>query len=100
MQTLSPKQHEMLGKIHQEGGWYPAVINQTSKALLRKGLIRQFDDRFDITEEGTGLLMELTENTTWIASVWEQGYAAGWKDNELDLPKHHTENPYEGASND
>lgn len=26
--------------------------------------------------------------------AWNQGYAAGWKDQECDFPPHTTENPY------
>lgn len=26
--------------------------------------------------------------------AWEQGYAAGWKDQECDFPPHTSENPY------
>lgn len=26
--------------------------------------------------------------------AWQEGYAAGWKDQECDFPPHTTENPY------
>ncbi len=27
--------------------------------------------------------------------AWQEGYSAGWKDQECDFPPHTTENPYE-----
>ena len=41
MQTLSPKQQEMLTDVSNMQGQYQAVDNQTGRALLRKKLIRQ-----------------------------------------------------------
>lgn len=29
-----------------------------------------------------------------LAKAWQEGYAAGWKDQECDFPPHTTENPY------
>jgi len=29
-----------------------------------------------------------------MAHAWQEGYAAGWKDQECDFPQHTTENPY------
>lgn len=28
--------------------------------------------------------------------AWEEGYKAGWQDNELDFEEHHIENPWKG----
>lgn len=59
MQTLSPKQQEMLTDVNNMQGQYQAVDNQTSRALLRKKLIRQVNDRFETTKEGEQLHMEI-----------------------------------------
>ena len=29
-----------------------------------------------------------------MARAWQEGYAAGWKDQECDFPPHTSENPY------
>lgn len=59
MQTLSPKQQEMLTDVNNMQGQYQAVDNQTSRALLRKKLIRKANDRFETTKEGERLHMEI-----------------------------------------
>lgn len=59
MQTLSPKQQEMLTDVNNMQGQYQAVDNQTSRALLRNKFIRQVDDRFETTKEGEQLHMEI-----------------------------------------
>ena len=59
MQTLSPKQQEMLTDVSNMQGQYQAVYNPTGKALLRKKLIRQLNDRFETTKEGERLHMEI-----------------------------------------
>ncbi|MEO5392371.1 hypothetical protein ABG818_11020, partial [Bifidobacterium adolescentis] len=59
MQTLSPKQQEMLTDVSNMQGQYQAVDNQTGRALLRKKLIRQVNDRFETTKEGERLHMEI-----------------------------------------
>lgn len=59
MQTLSPKQQEMLTDVSNMQGQYQAVDNQTVRALLRKKLIRQVNDRFETTKEGERLYMEI-----------------------------------------
>ena len=59
MQTLSPKQQEMLTDVNNMQGQYQAVDNQTSRALLRNKFIRQVDDRFETTKEGERLYMEI-----------------------------------------
>ncbi len=59
MQTLSPKQQEMLTDVSNMQGQYQAVNNQTGRALLRKKLIRQVNDRFEATKEGERLHMKI-----------------------------------------
>lgn len=59
MRTLSPKQQEMLTDVSNMQGQYQAVDNQTVRALLRKKLIRQVNDRFETTKEGERLHMEI-----------------------------------------
>lgn len=59
MQTLSPKQQEMLTDVNNMQGQYQAVDNQTSRALLRNKFIRQVNDRFETTKEGERLHMEI-----------------------------------------
>lgn len=59
MQTLSPKQQEMLTDVSNMQGQYQAVDNQTGRTLLRKKLIRQVNDRFETTKEGERLHMEI-----------------------------------------
>lgn len=59
MWTLSPKQQEMLTDVNNMQGQYQAVDNQTSRALLRKKLIRKANDRFETTKEGEQLHMEI-----------------------------------------
>lgn len=34
---------------------------------------------------------ELCEKLAW---AWQEGYAAGWKDQECDFPQYTSENPY------
>ena len=62
MQTLSPKQQEMLTDVSNMQGQYQAVDNQTGRALLRKKLIRQVNDRFETTKEGERLHKEIVNN--------------------------------------
>lgn len=59
MQTLSPKQQEMLTDVNNMQGQYQAVDNQTSRALLRNKFIRQVNDRFETTKEGEQLHIEI-----------------------------------------
>lgn len=59
MQTLSPKQQEMLTDVSNMQCQYQAVDNQTGRALLRKKLIRQVNDRFETIKEGERLHMEI-----------------------------------------
>ena len=50
MQTLSPKQQEMLTDVSNMQGQYQAVDNQTVRALLRKKLIRNVNDWLETTK--------------------------------------------------
>lgn len=75
MQTLSPKQQEMLTDVSNMQGQYQAVDNQTGRALLRKKLIRQVNDRFETTKEGERLHMEIVnqafEKAKMVLNDWQ-----------------------------
>lgn len=65
-------------------GRNPKTAN--SKHFSKKGEIMKHD------EPETMCSLEWLEHER--RKAWQEGYAAGWKDQECDFPPHTSENPY------
>lgn len=73
-------------------GRNPKTAN--SKHFSKKGEIMKHDEpeTMHSLEQVTMYSLEWLEHER--RKAWQEGYAAGWKDQECDFPPHTTENPY------